>query len=110
MSLKLDETKKPKPIIYDRLPPEGQQKVENFKIAYKIYFNNQTYAGKMLKVTQGTVNRYLSGVILLPMEVATRLEEFTNGAVTVDSVFFDFNEYLYDQKEAKKRTKDTLTE
>ena len=103
MSLKEGRQKKPLPIIYDRLPDEGKQKVDNFKRAYNIYFKNQTNAGLALKVTQGTIYRYLVGIVLVPMEVARRFEQFSNGAITVDSIFFDYNEYLYDQRLAKKK-------
>jgi len=102
------KAKKSKPkvnLIYDRLPEEGKAKMDNFKKAYKIYFNNQTYAGTVLKVGQVSVWRYLNGVYIVPLEVARRFQEFTKGAVDMDSIFFDFNGYLYDQKQAVKKEK-----
>lgn len=110
MNNTLDKNKTPKPIIFDRLPEEGKQKVINFQQAYNIYFKNQTDAGLVLKVTQGTVNRYIKGKVLIPMQVARRFEEFTKGVITEDSIFFDYDEWVYDQKMLNKKAKNNVSE
>ncbi len=96
------EDKPCKPIFFDRLPEEGKEKVRNFERACKLYFKNQAIAGRVLKVTQGTINRYTAGKLLVPLEVARRFEKHTNGAITEDALFFDYKEWLYDQKIAQK--------
>ena len=93
--------RKEKPCLYDRLPKQAQVKVDAFRAQYDIYFKNQTIAADALKCSQSAIHRYLSGKVLVPMEIADRFMKFTNGVVSVESIFFDLNEYLYDQEKAK---------
>lgn len=99
------KTKKERVKPIDRFPPEGVKAVENFQSAFKVYFKNQTVAGKVLKVSPSTVNRYLTGSLLIPMQVANRFSIYTNGSIQVDDIFFDFSEWLYDQNELQKKGK-----
>lgn len=85
-------------LMISRLPDEGLEKFENFNRAFRIYFKNQTDAGRVLKVNQATVFKYLSGKVLLPREVADRFSKFTNGDVSADDIYFDYNGYVYDLK------------
>jgi len=94
-----------KPTLYDRIPEEGKKKVDTFCNAFKVYFKNQTQASPVLKVEQVTIFRYLNGVVLVPLEVARRFERHTNGVITAESIFFDYQEYLYDQRQEKKKKK-----
>lgn len=102
MTPRKEKLKNPKACLYDRLPKQGQEKVDAFKANYNIYFKNQTNASEILKISQSAMYRYLAGQVLVPMEVANRFSIFTNGVVTVESIFFDLNEYIFDQKKAKK--------
>lgn len=93
----------PRKKLIDVVPEEGKKAIKNFNNAYKIFFKNQTHAGEVLKVSQGTINRYLSGALLVPLEVAHRLEIFTNGAIPSTTIFFDYQAYLYDLKKYAKQ-------
>ena len=88
----------PSDLMISRLPDEGLEKFENFNRVFKIYFKNQTDAGRILKVGQASIFKYLSGKVLLPREVADRFSKFTNGDVNADDIYFDYNAYVYDQK------------
>ena len=110
MSKATEKNKVSRPTIFDRLPEEGKKKVINFQQACRVFFKNQTDAGAALKVTQGTINRYTGGKLLVPLEVARRFEKFTNGAIAEDSIFFDYNEWIYDQKLINKRAKNNVSE
>ncbi|OTG87851.1 hypothetical protein [Acinetobacter sp. ANC 3813] len=89
-------------IMYDRLPPEGKQAVKAFGDAIRVYFKNQTLAGQVLKCHQGKISKYMQGVNLVPLEVARRFSQYTNGVLSEESIFFDYWEWVYDQAEAKK--------
>lgn len=102
MRLDAEKRKSKRTLIYDRLPEEGKEKMDNFKKAYKVYFNNQTYAASVLKVGQVSIWRYLNGVYIVPLEVARRFQEFTKGVVDMDSISFDFNGYLYDKRQEER--------
>jgi hypothetical protein len=94
-----------KPTLYERIPKEGKLKVDAFRNAFKVFFKNQTQASPILKVEQVTINRYLKGIILVPLEVAQRFERHTNGAITAESIYFDYQEYLFDQRQEEKKKK-----
>jgi hypothetical protein len=87
----------------------GKKAIKNFNNAYKI-FKNQTHAGEVLKVSQATINRYLSGALLVPLEVAHRLEIFTNGVIPSTTVFFDYQAYLYDLKNMQNKVLESKTD
>lgn len=89
--------------MIDIVPEEGLVKIAKLQDAVKIYFKSQSAAAKVLKVNQTTVNRYLTGHFLITLHVARRLEIFTKGAVLADDLFFDYDEYLYDQANLKKK-------
>lgn len=86
------------PIMYDRLPEEGKKKVKAFGANINIYFKNQALAGLALKCSQTTINKYIKGVNLVPLEVARRFSRYTNGNLSEDSIFFDYAEWMYDQR------------
>lgn len=105
MNTKVKDKKIQKKLI-DVLPEEGIQSIKNLNDAFKVYFKNQSDAGDILKVRQVTMSRYLTGISLMPLEVAQRFEEYTKGAIPAKTIFFDYNAYLFDQKKyAKQRVK-----
>jgi len=93
----------PRKKLIDVVPEEGKKAIKNFNNAYKVFFKNQTHAGEVLKVSQATIIRYLSGALLVPWEVAHRLEIFTNWVIPSTTVFFDYQAYLYDLKKYAKQ-------
>lgn len=93
----------PRKKLIDVVPQEGKDAIQKFNDAYKIFFKNQTHAGEVLKVRQGTINRYLSGALLVPLEVAQRFEIFTKGVIPAQTIFFDYQAYLYDLKQQSKQ-------
>lgn len=88
--------------IYKSLPDEGKKKVEAFQSAFRIYFKNQKDAIDIFKASQESISRYLNGEILLPLEIARRFEDYTDGAVKADSIFFDYKAYKFEQKKISK--------
>lgn len=95
--------------MIDLLPPEGLAKFNNFCNVFKIYFKNQVVAGAVLKVGQGTVNRYLSGKILVPIKVAKKINELSAGVIEINDIYFDYKAYQYDQKTKQKQGNNTNT-
>lgn len=87
----------------DLLPPEGLVKFNNFCNVFKIYFKNQTTAGETFKVGQATVNKYLSGRLLVPLKVAQKINEISMGVVAVSDIYFDYKAYCYDEKNKQKQ-------
>lgn len=100
-----DTEESTKVLMKDRLPPEGLEKFENFNKQFRIYFKNQSNAGEIFKVAQVTVSKYLAGKTLVPMPVADRFSKFTNGVVSLDDIYFDYEAYLYDLKNGIKSEK-----
>ncbi|MCO8088225.1 transcriptional regulator [Acinetobacter indicus] len=94
--------------IYESLPDEGKKKVEAFQSAFKIYFKNQKDAIDIFKASQESISRYLNGEILLPLEIARRFEDYTDGAVKADSIFFDYRAYKFEKKRRKSVNKTTM--
>lgn len=89
--------------FYDSLPNYLQKKIDNFSNAIGIYFKNQEIAAKALKVSQPSLNRYMRGVSEIPMSVANRLVNKSQGAILLDDIYFDHAEYLEDvNKEQQK--------
>lgn len=83
---------------YEDLPEEAFKKHQKFVSAYNIYFKNQSIAGSALKVSQATISRFLSGVLLIPCDVAKRFEKFTNGNILAEDIYFDAKEYEHSIK------------
>ncbi|ENV14690.1 hypothetical protein WCE14_09275 [Acinetobacter schindleri] len=83
----------------DVAPKEGIEAVKRLNEVFKIYFKNQTEAGRILRVNQTTVNRYLSGVLAMPLDVAKRVEEHTQGVIKAETISFDYKKYLFDLKQ-----------
>lgn len=86
------------------LPPEGLEKFNNFCNIFKVYFKNQVVAGNTLKVGQATVNRYLSGQLLVPLKVAKKINELSMGVVEINEIYFDYKAYSYDEKIKQKQS------
>mgnify|MGYP003601086698 CR=1 FL=1 len=90
--------------LVELLPPEGLVKFNNFCNVFKVYFKNQVEAGKAFKVGQATVNRYLSGQIILPIEVAQKINEISSGVIDVEDIYFDYKAFKYDEKMKQKQS------
>lgn len=88
--------------INQKLPKEAQEKVKKFRDAFRVYFKSQRDAEDTLKVGQAAISRYLDGKSPMPMEVAVRFSDFTNGQILYQDIWFDLSGYRYDQRKSKK--------
>ena len=72
--------------IFMGLSSDNQEKLLLLQSIYRLLFNNQQEAALKLKVSQGTISRYLSGETGISYFAAKALSEASNGAVTVEQL------------------------
>jgi transcriptional regulator with XRE-family HTH domain len=72
--------------IFMGLSIENQEKLLLLRSHYRLLFRSQEEAALKLKVSQGTMSRYLSGETGISYFAAKALSEASNGAVTVEQL------------------------
>ncbi|GEM_PF-6234085 len=72
--------------IFTGLSTENQEKLLLLRTNYRLLFRSQEEAALRLKVSQGTMSRYLSGETGISYCAAKAMSEASNGAVTVEQL------------------------
>lgn len=79
--------------VKNHYPITVLDKILKLNLVLSIYFKSQIAAADFLGVKQPNIWRYKRGVIALPHERATKLEDFTNKAVLVEEIRFTKDDF-----------------
>jgi transcriptional regulator with XRE-family HTH domain len=72
--------------IFMGLSTDNQEKLLLLQTNFRLLFRSQEEAALKLKVSQGTMSRYLSGETAISYSAAKALSEASKGAVTVEQL------------------------